>query len=156
MRLIIALIFPWATFFTIGRPIACLACFLLQITLIGWLPATIWVVYALSRDRHKTDMTNRAPEPERRGCAADFCPPPRKTGPLRDPVPRFGRLYQAASRFSSCGSSCCCCASCRPSGSGRAAPPCGGTGSSSMTFAAFAATQAASCALTVPTPPRAV
>ncbi|WP_395144744.1 YqaE/Pmp3 family membrane protein [Moraxella atlantae] len=49
MRLIIAFIFPWLAFFTIGRPIAGIVCLLLQITLIGWLPATIWAVYALSQ-----------------------------------------------------------------------------------------------------------
>ncbi|WP_408914410.1 YqaE/Pmp3 family membrane protein [Brucella pseudogrignonensis] len=53
MRLLIALIFPWLTFFTIGRPFAGMFCLLLQITLIGWLPATIWAVYALSQ--YKTD-----------------------------------------------------------------------------------------------------
>ena len=53
MRLLIALFLPWLTFFTIGRPIAGLACFFLQITLIGWIPATIWAVYALSQ--FKTD-----------------------------------------------------------------------------------------------------
>ena len=51
MRLIIALVLPWLTFFTIGRPIAGL---ILQITVIGWLPATIWAVYALSQ--FKTDQ----------------------------------------------------------------------------------------------------
>jgi len=54
MRLIIALIFPWLLFFTIGRPIAGVICLILQITLIGWLPATIWAVYALSQ--FKTDQ----------------------------------------------------------------------------------------------------
>jgi uncharacterized membrane protein YqaE (UPF0057 family) len=49
MRLIIALIFPWLTFFTISRPIAGVICLLLQLTLIGWIPATIWAVYALSQ-----------------------------------------------------------------------------------------------------------
>ena len=49
MRLLIALILPWLTFFTIGRPIAGVICLVLQITVIGWLPATIWAVYALSR-----------------------------------------------------------------------------------------------------------
>jgi len=49
MRFLIALIFPWLTFFTIGRPIAGIICLVLQITLIGWLPATIWAVYALSQ-----------------------------------------------------------------------------------------------------------
>jgi uncharacterized membrane protein YqaE (UPF0057 family) len=53
MRLLIAFILPWLTFFTIGRPIAGLVCLLLQITLIGWIPATIWAVYALSQ--YKTD-----------------------------------------------------------------------------------------------------
>lgn len=53
MRLIIALILPWLTFFTIGRPLSGIVCLILQITLIGWLPATIWAVYALSQ--FKTD-----------------------------------------------------------------------------------------------------
>ena len=54
MRLIIALVLPWLTFFTIGRPLAGLICLILQVTLIGWLPATIWAVYALSQ--FKTDQ----------------------------------------------------------------------------------------------------
>ncbi|WP_038205658.1 YqaE/Pmp3 family membrane protein [Xenophilus azovorans] len=54
MRLLISLLLPWLTFFTIGRPIAGVICLLLQITLIGWLPATIWAVYALSQ--YKTDQ----------------------------------------------------------------------------------------------------
>lgn len=54
MRLIIALLLPWLTFFTIGRPIAGAICLLLQITLIGWIPATIWAVYALGQ--YKTDQ----------------------------------------------------------------------------------------------------
>ena len=53
MRLIISLFLPWLTFFTIGRPIAGVICLILQLTLIGWLPATIWGVYALSQ--YKTD-----------------------------------------------------------------------------------------------------
>ena len=54
MRLIIALVLPWLTFFTIGRPLAGIICLILQVTLIGWLPATIWAVYALSQ--FKTDQ----------------------------------------------------------------------------------------------------
>ncbi len=53
MRLLIALILPWLTFFTIGRPIAGIICLILQLTLIGWLPAVVWAVYALSQ--YKTD-----------------------------------------------------------------------------------------------------
>jgi uncharacterized membrane protein YqaE (UPF0057 family) len=54
MRLILAFIVPWLQFFTIGRPFAGVFCIFLQITLIGWLPATIWSVYALSQ--YKTDQ----------------------------------------------------------------------------------------------------
>jgi len=53
MRLLIALILPWLLFFTIGRPISGIVCLILQITLIGWIPAAIWAVYALSQ--YKTD-----------------------------------------------------------------------------------------------------
>ena len=49
MRLLIALLLPWLLFFTIGRPIAGVICLILQITLIGWVPAAIWAVYSLSQ-----------------------------------------------------------------------------------------------------------
>jgi uncharacterized membrane protein YqaE (UPF0057 family) len=54
MRLLIALFLPWLVFFTIKRPIAGIICLILQLTLIGWIPATIWAVYALSQ--YKTDQ----------------------------------------------------------------------------------------------------
>ncbi|WP_441368151.1 YqaE/Pmp3 family membrane protein [Acinetobacter lwoffii] len=54
MRLILALIFPWLVFFTIGRPFAGIICLILQITVLGWIPAAIWAVYALSQ--YKTDQ----------------------------------------------------------------------------------------------------
>ena len=54
MRLLIAFILPWLTFFTIGRPFAGVVCLFLQITLLGWIPATIWAVYALSQ--YRTDQ----------------------------------------------------------------------------------------------------
>ncbi|MCK0527232.1 YqaE/Pmp3 family membrane protein [Anaerobiospirillum sp. NML120449] len=49
MRLLICLVFPWLGFFTIGRPLAGFLCFVLQCTLIGWIPAAIWAVYSLSQ-----------------------------------------------------------------------------------------------------------
>lgn len=48
MRLIIALLLPWLLFFTIGRPISGIICLILQVTLIGWIPAAIWAAFALS------------------------------------------------------------------------------------------------------------
>lgn len=53
MRLLIALLLPWLVFFTIGRPFAGIICLLLQISLIGWIPAALWAVYALGQ--YETD-----------------------------------------------------------------------------------------------------
>ncbi|NVE01871.1 MULTISPECIES: YqaE/Pmp3 family membrane protein [unclassified Massilia] len=49
MRLLIALFLPWLAFFTIGRPFAGIICLLLQLTVLGWIPAAIWAVYSLSQ-----------------------------------------------------------------------------------------------------------
>ena len=49
MRILLAIFLPWVQFFTIGKPVAGVACLLLQLTIIGWLPAAIWSVYALSQ-----------------------------------------------------------------------------------------------------------
>jgi uncharacterized membrane protein YqaE (UPF0057 family) len=57
MRLIIAFFLPWLTLFTIGRPLAGIVCLILQVTVIGWIPAAIWAVYALSQ--YKTDQKIR-------------------------------------------------------------------------------------------------
>jgi len=54
LRLVLAIFLPFLAFFTIGRPLAGIMCLILQITLIGWLPAAIWAVYALSQ--YKTDQ----------------------------------------------------------------------------------------------------
>jgi uncharacterized membrane protein YqaE (UPF0057 family) len=54
MRLLLALFLPFVAFFTIGRPVSGLVCLVLQVTLIGWIPAAIWAVYALSQ--YKTDQ----------------------------------------------------------------------------------------------------
>jgi uncharacterized membrane protein YqaE (UPF0057 family) len=65
MRLLIALLLPWLAFFTIGRPFAGLFCLILQITLIGWIPAAIWAAYAVSQ--YETDQKiERAVRPARR------------------------------------------------------------------------------------------
>lgn len=44
MRYLIAIVLPFLAFFTIGRPIQGIICLILQITLIGWIPAAIWAV----------------------------------------------------------------------------------------------------------------
>lgn len=63
MRLLLALLLPWLAFFTIRRPFAGIVCLILQITLIGWIPAAIWAVYALGQ--FKTDKKIRKALDER-------------------------------------------------------------------------------------------
>ncbi len=58
MRLLFAIVLPFVVFFTIKRPIQGIFCLLLQITLIGWIPAAIWAVYALSQ--YRTDQKIQA------------------------------------------------------------------------------------------------
>jgi uncharacterized membrane protein YqaE (UPF0057 family) len=54
MRLIIALLLPSLSFFTIGRPIAASISLILQLSLMGWVPATMWAVYTLTE--HQTNQ----------------------------------------------------------------------------------------------------
>lgn len=49
MRLLLAIFLPFMVFFTIGRPIAGIICLILQITILGWIPAALWAVYSLSQ-----------------------------------------------------------------------------------------------------------
>jgi hypothetical protein len=49
MRILLAIFLPWLQFFTIGKPISGIVCLILQITVIGWIPAAIWSTYALSQ-----------------------------------------------------------------------------------------------------------
>ena len=58
MRLLLAILLPWLQFFTIGLPLAGIACLILQLTLVGWIPAALWSVYALSQ--YKTDQKIKA------------------------------------------------------------------------------------------------
>ena len=42
--LFIAVLLPWLSFFLRGKIIQGLLCLILQITILGWLPAAIWAV----------------------------------------------------------------------------------------------------------------
>ena len=66
MRYLIALIFPWLTFFTMGKVFQGILCLILQITLIGWLPATIWAMFAVS-NYNADKRTDRVIEAIQRG-----------------------------------------------------------------------------------------
>ena len=47
MRYVLALFCPWIVFFTMGKVGQGFLCLLLQISLIGWLPATIWAFVSI-------------------------------------------------------------------------------------------------------------
>jgi len=47
MRAILVVFMPFFLFFTIDKPGRALLCLLLQVTLIGWLPASVWAFVSL-------------------------------------------------------------------------------------------------------------
>jgi len=53
MRLFFAIFLPFIAFFTIGRPLAGFICLILQLTILGWIPAALWAVYSVSQ--YETD-----------------------------------------------------------------------------------------------------
>ena len=48
---LIAIFFPSLSFFLRGRIITAIICLILQITLIGWIPAAVWAVISLQNAR---------------------------------------------------------------------------------------------------------
>jgi uncharacterized membrane protein YqaE (UPF0057 family) len=48
---LIAILLPWLSFFLRGRIITGIICLVLQITLLGWIPAAIWAVISLQNAR---------------------------------------------------------------------------------------------------------
>jgi uncharacterized membrane protein YqaE (UPF0057 family) len=48
---LIAIFFPFLSFFFRGKILTGIICLILQITLIGWIPAAIWAVISLQNSR---------------------------------------------------------------------------------------------------------
>jgi len=48
---LIAIIFPWLSFLLRGKLFHGIVCLLLQITVLGWLPAALWAVISLQNAR---------------------------------------------------------------------------------------------------------
>jgi uncharacterized membrane protein YqaE (UPF0057 family) len=44
---LLSILLPWLSFFIRGKVLQGITCLLLQITLIGWLPAAIWAIFDL-------------------------------------------------------------------------------------------------------------
>jgi len=53
---LIAVLFPWLSFFLRGHIMLGFACLILQLTLIGWLPAAIWAVASHVDDKNRNRM----------------------------------------------------------------------------------------------------
>ena len=51
--ILIAILIPWLSFFLRGKIISGIICLILQITIIGWLPAAIWAVVSRSEGKNK-------------------------------------------------------------------------------------------------------
>ncbi|WNM17977.1 YqaE/Pmp3 family membrane protein [Flavobacterium capsici] len=49
MRYVIAFFFPWLSLLLQGKILSGILCLLLQITIIGWVPACIWAFTSLNR-----------------------------------------------------------------------------------------------------------
>lgn len=50
---LIAILFPWLSFFLRGRILTGILCLLLQCTILGWIPAAIWAVLSLQNAREE-------------------------------------------------------------------------------------------------------
>ncbi|RQO38248.1 YqaE/Pmp3 family membrane protein [Chryseobacterium sp. KBW03] len=49
--MLLAILLPFLSFIIRGKVITGIVCLILQITLIGWLPAAIWAVLSLNNER---------------------------------------------------------------------------------------------------------
>jgi uncharacterized membrane protein YqaE (UPF0057 family) len=48
---LLAILLPWLSFLLRGKIFAGILCLILQITLIGWIPAVIWAIVSLNNER---------------------------------------------------------------------------------------------------------
>lgn len=48
MMFLIALALPPLAMFMVGKPVQALICLALQVTLIGWLPASLWALFVVN------------------------------------------------------------------------------------------------------------
>lgn len=55
--LLIAILIPALSFLLRGKIVSGIVCIILQITLIGWLPAAIWAVFSLQN--HRAEVRNK-------------------------------------------------------------------------------------------------
>lgn len=66
MRYVIAFFFPWLSLMLQGKIGSGIVCLLLQITIIGWVPAFIWAVASLN-NMYENRRTNKIIREMRKG-----------------------------------------------------------------------------------------
>ena len=54
--ILIAVLVPWLSFFMRGKILSGILCLILQLTLIGWLPAAIWAVASRVNGKNKAEL----------------------------------------------------------------------------------------------------
>lgn len=54
--ILLAIIFPSISFLLRGKIFSAIFCFILQLILIGWLPASIWAVMSLNNERNERKL----------------------------------------------------------------------------------------------------
>jgi uncharacterized membrane protein YqaE (UPF0057 family) len=66
--MLLAILLPFLSFIVRGKIFTGIICLILQITLIGWLPAAIWAVLSLHNERadKRTDRLIRAMKENRK------------------------------------------------------------------------------------------
>ena len=60
--IVVAILLPWLAFMLGGHIFQGILCLILQITVIGWVPAAIWAVLVVNRDaeqRRYRELVNR-------------------------------------------------------------------------------------------------
>jgi uncharacterized membrane protein YqaE (UPF0057 family) len=57
--ILLAVLFPALSFLLRGKILSAILCFILQITLVGWIPCSIWAVASLLDARNKKRMNQK-------------------------------------------------------------------------------------------------
>jgi TM2 domain-containing membrane protein YozV len=66
MRYLVAILIPWVSFFTMGKIGQGFLCLLLQLTIIGWLPAAVWALVSVAgynADKRTDRIVNAMTQP---------------------------------------------------------------------------------------------
>ena len=65
---LIAILLPWLSFFLRGKIFTGIVCLILQITILGWIPAAAWAVISLNNARadKRTDRIIKAMQKQQR------------------------------------------------------------------------------------------